>query len=858
MLQPPGDGGTLHPMTCLDRRPLGATLIAAACLLSACADDTSTDPTDGTTGMMTVGTTTDEPDDTTGTTGDTDAADSTTTMMADDTTSTTATVDESSSDGGSSSGTTGPGNQPPSAFHDGYAVLLGAGDLVVDAASGVLANDVDPDDDPISITASDAVSAQGGTVAVDADGAFTYTPPAGFWGEDSFAYSIEDSEGNGADGVVNIVVRPAIVDLGDVAMGQFGFRIDGTELAGEAGMRVADGGDVNGDGLDDIVIATTEAAGGMGQVWVVFGKDDGATVDLDDVALGMGGFTITNDATGEDFGISIDGGGDVNGDGLDDVIIGAPGSGNAGQAYVVHGKADGAEVTVADLEAGTGGFVLNGQVVGDDAGTAVAMVGDINGDGYDDVAVGAPFAGTVPDSGRTYIVHGRTETDSLALSDILGGMGGFVANGEGVDDQSGTAIDGGHDVNGDGLDDIVIGAEQADPNGGNSGAAYVVFGKTTGSQVNLVNPGSAGFAINGIAGLDVAGSDVSMPGDVNGDGRADVLVGASGAEDDVIFQGQAYVVFGKTDTEEVELSDVLAGDGGYGLDGEAGGNFLGLVTGGASDVDGDGFADLLFGCANADFAGPNAGRAYVVFGKSNGVRVEMANVSLGNGGIAFDGEEGVDTLGTAIAGGGDIDGDGLGDFIIGAPGSDAVMAESGSVYVVFGAGWRGHVDYVGTSGGDTYVGAPSGDGIVAGQGDDMIGGGGGSDVLYTGAGADTIELTSGQFFRINGGAGQDSLVITDADIVLNFVAIPNPAIVDIELIDLTGTGDNSLTMDEDDVRAVMGVSKVLQITGDTGDSVTIDLGDTWMSDGMAGGFDRYTNGLQVLEVSTELDADITL
>jgi len=702
------------------------------------------------------------------------------------------------------------------------------------------------------------MSVQGGTVSVDGEGAFSYTPPAGFWGEDSFNYSIDDGQGNTADGVVNVVVRPSIVDLGDVAMGQFGFRIDGTELTGEAGMRVANGGDVNGDGLDDVVVATTNADGGMGQVWVVFGKDDGATVDLDDVALGMGGFTITNDATGEDFGISVDGGGDVNGDGLDDIIIGAPGSGNAGQAYVVHGKNDGAAVTVTELEAGTGGFVLNGQVVGDDAGTAVAMVGDVNGDGYDDVAVGAPFAGTVPDSGRTYVVHGRTETDAIALSDVLGGMGGFVANGEGVDDQSGSAIAGGHDLDGDGLDDLVIGADQADPNGGNSGAAYVVFGKTNGAQVNLVSPGSSGFAINGIASLDVAGSDVAMPGDVNGDGRADVLIGASGAEDDLLFQGQSYVVFGKTDTEDVELSDVLAGDGGFGLDGEAGGNFLGLVTGGASDVDGDGFADLLFGAANADFAGPNAGRAWVVFGKSDGLRVELADVSLGNGGIAFDGESQVDTLGTAIAGGGDIDGDGLGDFIVGAPGSDAVQDESGSVYVVFGAGWRGNVDYVGSDGGDTYVGSPGADGIVAGQGADMIGGGGGSDVVYTGAGADTIELTAGQFFRIDGGSGQDSLVVVDADITLNFVAIPNPAIVDIEVIDLTGTGDNSLTMDEDDVRAVMGVGRQLQIIGDEGDSVTIDLGDSWMSDGMAGGFDRYTNGVQVLEVSTDLDADIML
>lgn len=845
----------------LELSPTAAAL-CGACLLVACSDDTSIDPTgEGT------GTTMSMPDDT-GTTGAVDTTDSgdSTTVVADDTADDTSTggpttddgTDTMMVDGSSDDATTGPGNQPPTAHHDPYALLVPETDLDIDAADGVLSNDRDPDDDPLTVTDSDAASAQGGTVSVQDDGAFTYSAPVGFWGEDSFTYTIDDGAGNSAVGVVNVTVAPTVVDLAETGAGQYGFVINGA-VDDEAGRQMAPAGDVNGDGLGDMLVASTTAAGGVGQVFVVFGQTGGSSIDLDDVALGMGGFVITGDTADEGFAISAGGGGDFNGDGLDDIVIGSPGAGNAGEAYVVHGKADGTEVTVTDLDAGNGGFVLTGQVVNDEAGTAVAMVGDVNGDGLDDIAIGAPFAGTTPESGRTYIVHGITGTDSIALSDVLGGMGGFVANGEGVDDRSGLVLDGGCDVNDDGLDDIVIGAAEADPNGGNSGAAYVVFGKTDNGSVNLVGAGDAAFSINGIAAIDLAGDDVGMAGDVNGDGRCDVIVGASGAQDDLNFQGQAYVVFGKNDGDDVELAEVLDGMGGFGIDGEAAGSFLGLAVTGVGDVDGDGFSDLLVGTANADFAGNNAGRAHLVFGKSNGARVELTDVSMGIGGFALDGETADDTAGFAVSPGGDIDGDGYADLLVGAPGATNNGADSGSVYVMFGASWTGRVGYVGGAEDDTFFGAPANEGMVAGRGADILHGGGGSDVLYAGAQDDLITIDVAQFFRVHGGRGRDTLALNDADSLLNLVVIPNLSIRDVEVIDLTGTGDNELIMGADDVRAVMGASNVLQIVGDTGDVADIDLSDeVWNDDGSADGFDRYTNGVHVLEVSTDITATVTL
>jgi FG-GAP repeat protein len=171
---------------------------------------------------------------------------------------------------------------------------------------------------------------------------------------------------------------------------------------------------------------------------------------------------------------------------------------------------------------------------------------------------------------------------------------------------------------------------------------------------------------------------VSGVGDVNGDGFADVALGVPQASPNVASSGQTYVVFGKADTTSVELTDIVEGIGGFALDGEASSDLSGSVTG-AGDVNGDGLADLVIGAPGHG----GAGRSYVVYGKADTERVQLGDIAMGEGGLALDGEGAVDNSGYAVGGGGDVNGDGVPDLLIGAP-SNVGAAGPGRAYVVFG------------------------------------------------------------------------------------------------------------------------------------------------------------------------------
>ncbi len=220
-----------------------------------------------------------------------------------------------------------------------------------------------------------------------------------------------------------------------------------------------------------------------GESYVVFGKTDGTPVNLSDVAAGSGGFVINGIDEYDGSGRSVSGAGDVNGDGLADLIVGASladpgGNDRAGESYVVFGKADGTPVELADVAAGSGGFVINGIDPDDRSGTRVSGAGDVNGDGLADVIVGAWGAnpGGNDRAGESYVVFGKADGTAVDLADVAAGIGGFVMNGIDPDDLSGTSVSGAGDLNGDGLADVIVGARLADP-GGNSlaGESYVVF-----------------------------------------------------------------------------------------------------------------------------------------------------------------------------------------------------------------------------------------------------------------------------------------------------------------------------------------------------------------------------------------------
>jgi hypothetical protein len=295
------------------------------------------------------------------------------------TASTTAVADESSTSApgtsgltsggtssGSGSGTTGADDLAPVAIDDTYFATQDLA-LAVAADAGVAANDVD--DGALGVSDFDAMSQGGGTVQLAPDGSVAYTPASGFWGRDSFGYTIADAAGATASATVTVYVAPVLIPLGDVADGFGGFVLDGGP-GDESGSAVGRAGDVNGDGRDDLIVgAPVAGANGSnaGRVYVVFGKADTDPVALTN--LGDGGFAIDGAAPDDAAGASLGGGMDLDGDGLAELLVGAshadPNGASSGRAYVVFGKADTDPIDLAMLSGA--GFTLSGELAGDRA-----------------------------------------------------------------------------------------------------------------------------------------------------------------------------------------------------------------------------------------------------------------------------------------------------------------------------------------------------------------------------------------------------------------------------------------------------------------------------------------------------------
>jgi hypothetical protein len=350
--------------------------------------------------------------------------------------------------------------------------------------------------------------------------------------------------------------------------GTNGFALLGSEAFDSSGFSVSSAGDVNGDGLADVIVGAPGAPleDGGRHSYVVFGKAQWAgtpsfnLADLD----GTNGFRLTGSEAYT--GRSVSSAGDVNGDGFDDVVVGASavhespaGMYEIGESYVVFGKSDWAGTPSFDFSAlnGTNGFRVVGVDEGDDAGSSVSSAGDVNGDGFDDLIVGAPRDESPSSSsreGESYVVFGKADwalTPSYDLAN-LDGTNGFRLTGIDSNDRSGHSVSSAGDVNGDGFSDLIIGAPGAESeNGGdNAGESYVVYGKAEWSDTPALGlttlNGINGFSLIGIDADDDSGHSVSSAGDVNGDGFADVIVGAPGAESTggSSGEGESYIVFG--------------------------------------------------------------------------------------------------------------------------------------------------------------------------------------------------------------------------------------------------------------------------------------------------------------------------
>ncbi|MFN6473973.1 MAG: hypothetical protein RMY36_030455 [Nostoc sp. SerVER01] len=494
----------------------------------------------------------------------------------------------------------------------------------------------------------------------------------------------------------------------------------------------------------------------------------------------LNGFVINGIATADRSGSSVSDAGDVNGDGFDDLIIGAsgadPNGSQSGQSYVVFGKSTGfsSSLNLSDLN-GANGFAINGIAADDISGLSVSGAGDVNHDGFDDLIIGAPYADNF--SGQSYVVFGKSTgfSPSINLS-TLNGTNGFAINGiNEVGDISGGSVSDAGDINGDGIDDLIIGASNASPNGFSSGQSYVVFGKTTAFSASLnlsTLNGTNGFAINGIKAGDFSGSPVSSAGDINGDGIDDLIIGAISFKNDgtTFASGQSYVVFGKSTgfSASLNLSD-LNGTNGFTINGIGADDFIYFSVSGAGDVNGDGFDDLIIGTVkNIDPNGIRSGQSFLVFGKGTGFSPSINLSDLnGTNGFAINGIMPFDNSGKSVSAAGDVNNDGFDDLIIGAPGAESNGSQSGQSYVLFGGTNIGSpLNPTGTSGADTLVGSAANNIIDGKGGNDILTGNGGQDkfIIRRGDGNDRIN----DFGGVGKGTNPLAVVIANVD-TLQFI-----------------------------------------------------------------------------------------
>ena len=378
------------------------------------------------------------------------------------------------------------------------------------------------------------------------------------------------------------------------------FTFDGDSAGDQFGRVVSGAGDVNGDGVNDVIVGADDDNNGRdsGSARVLSGSDGSVL------------YSFEGESRMDYFGFSVSGAGDVNGDGFDDLIVGALGVGD-----------DTARRGCAWVYSGVDGSILykfDGDGFDDRLGRSVSGAGDVYGDGFDDVIVGA--VGENNNSGSVRVYSG---VDGSVL---------YKFDGDSPDDNFGNSVSDAGDVNGDGFADLIVGTIGDDNNGAESGGARVLSGFD----------GSVLYNFDGDSPWDRFGVSVSGAGDVNGDGFDDLIVGANGDSNKGQTSGSARVFSGVD-------GSIL-----YTFNGDSIQSSLGGSVSGAGDVNGDGFDDLIVGAIGIRNNGFQSG----------GVRM----FSGVDGSIvhSFDGDSVFDAFGTSVSGVGDVNDDGIPDFIVGA------------------------------------------------------------------------------------------------------------------------------------------------------------------------------------------------
>ena len=428
------------------------------------------------------------------------------------------------------------------------------------------------------------------------------------------------------------------------------------------GTSVAGAGDVNNDGYDDVIVGAPDydnGQGGKGAVFVYHGSAAGLSATAN--------WKVESSWTNAAFGTSVASAGDVNNDGFDDVIVGAPGysngQANEGAAFVYHGSGTGLSKTANwQVESNQSAASL---------GWSVATAGNVNGDDYDDVyddvIVGAPwYSNGQANEGSAFVYYGSEN----GLSTVAPSLSGPAPQPDWriESDQEfsyfGIAVSTAGDVNKDGYADIIIGADYYDNGETDEGAAFVYHGSAGGlkSEIKWMGESNQEYSY--------FGSSVSTAGDVNKDGYSDVVIGVPWYDKDGNNEcGAAFVYHGSAAGVETAANwhDVSDQEGSY----------FGISVSTAGDVDADGYDDIIVGANYHDNGQADEGAAFVYHGSAAGLRPTAAWMGESNQASSY--------FGSSVSTAGDVNKDGYSDVLIGAPSYDtAANNESGAVFLYRG------------------------------------------------------------------------------------------------------------------------------------------------------------------------------
>jgi Ca2+-binding RTX toxin-like protein len=466
-----------------------------------------------------------------------------------------------------------------------------------------------------------------------------------------------------------------------------------------------------------------------------------APIDLATIAAGTGGFVIYGRDASDQSGYSVASADDINGDGFADLIIGVQYGGgaengifNRGESYVVFGKGTGwgAAVDLGAIAGGTGGFVINGRDGGDASGRSVASAGDINGDGFADLIIGARWgdgAGNAKsNAGESYVLFGKRSGwgAAIELGAIAGGTGGFVINGWDAADSSGFSVASAGDVNGDGFADLIIGARYGDAAGNtkfNAGESYVIFGRDFTNMVT--HAGTAGAEV--LTGTNAANVMVAGLGNdtLNGLGGADALKG--GAGDDRV--------------QVVDLT-FLNIDGGSGTDTLA-------LTGSGLTLNLANIADSKLQSIEAIDLGAGGNTLRLT-------ALEVLNLSETSNTLRVTGGTGASLSfdDTGWVQGATADG-----FVTFTNGTATALVAEALLAPPPSGPTNGNDNLAGSGGDDSMNGLAGNDSILGAAGNDTLSGGTGTDTLAGGAGNDLFFVTdTGDLVIELTGGGADTII----------------------------------------------------------------------------------------------------